>query len=53
MFDSQTDGIGVAPVTQYAHVRNKNSKTQGSSPYVVKVIFAYLKEVHLKERIRS
>ena len=31
--------IGVAPITQYTHVRNKNSKTQGSSPNVVKVIF--------------
>ena len=27
--------IGVAPITQYTHVRNKNSNTQGSSPNVV------------------
>ena len=31
--------IGVAPVTQYTLVRNKNSNTQESSPNVVKVIF--------------
>ena len=30
--------IGVAPITQYTHVRNKNNNTQESSPYVVKVI---------------
>ena len=34
----QTRIIGVAPITQYVHVRNKNSNTQGSSPNVVKVI---------------
>ena len=31
--------IGVAPIMQYTHMRNKNSNTQGSSPKVVKVIF--------------
>ena len=31
--------IGAAPITQYTHVRNKNSNTRGSSPNVVKVIF--------------
>ena len=30
--------IGVAPITQYTHVRDKNSNTQGTSPNVVKVI---------------
>ena len=34
--------IGVAHITQYTHVRNKNSNTQESSPNVVKVIFHYL-----------
>ena len=29
---------GVAPITQYTHVRNKNSNTQGSSRYMLKVI---------------
>ena len=27
--------IGVAPFTQFTHVLNKNSNTQGISPYVV------------------
>ena len=27
--------IGIAPITQYVHVRNKNSNTQGSSPNMV------------------
>ena len=31
--------IGVAPIKQYTHMRNKKTNTQGSSPYVVKVIF--------------
>ena len=31
--------IGVALITQFTQVCNKNSNTQGSSPYVVKVIF--------------
>ena len=30
--------IGVVPVTQYTHVRNKNSNTQVGLPNVVKVI---------------
>ena len=29
---------GVAPITQDTHVRYKNSQSQGSAPYVVKVI---------------
>ena len=32
------DIIGVAPITQPTHVRNKNSNIQRRSPYVVKVI---------------
>ena len=35
--------IGIAPITQYTHMRNKNSNTQGSSPNVVKVIFHTLR----------
>ena len=35
--------IGVVPIMQYTHVRNKNSNTQGSSPNVVKVIFHTLR----------
>ena len=31
--------IGVAPITQYTHLRYKNCDTQGSSPNVVKVIW--------------
>ena len=31
--------IGVAPIMQYKHVRNKNSNPQGSLLNVVKVIF--------------
>ena len=30
--------IVVAPITQYTHVPNENSNTQGSSPSMVKVI---------------
>ena len=30
--------IGVAPITQYTHLRYKNCDTQGSAPNVVKVI---------------
>ena len=37
--------IGVEPITQYTHVRNKNSNTHGSSSD-----FQYLKELLLKER---
>ena len=40
--------IGVAPITGYMHMRNKNSNTQGS-----KSGFPYLKELFLKKRIRS
>ena len=35
--------IGVAPITQYTHMRYNNSNTQGSSPNVVKVIFHTLR----------
>ena len=35
--------ISVAPITQFTHMRNKNSNTQESSPYVVKVIFHTLR----------
>ena len=31
--------IGVAPITQYRRMHNKNSNTKGSLPNVVKVIF--------------
>ena len=31
--------IGVAPIKQVTHMRNKNSNNQGRSPNVVKVIF--------------
>ena len=44
--------IGIAPFTQYTHMHNKNSNTQGSSPNVVSD-FPYLKELLLKERICS
>ena len=37
--NQQVIDIGVAPITQYTYMRNKNSSTQGSSPNVVKVIF--------------
>ena len=39
----QTKYIGVGPITQYMHMHNKNSNTQGSSPNVVKVIFHTLR----------
>ena len=39
---------GVDPITQYTHVRNKNSNTQGG-----KSDFLYLKELLLKEKIRT
>ena len=45
--------ICIAPITQYTHVYNKNSNTQGSSPHVVKVIFLTLRNSSSKERIRS
>ena len=31
--------VGVASITQYTHVPNRNNNTQGRSPNVVKVIF--------------
>ena len=46
--DNFTSFIGVAPITQYMHERNKNTNTQGSSPNVVKVI-SCLKALLLKE----
>ena len=33
----------VEPITQYTHVRYKNSNTQGSSPNVINVIFYTLR----------
>ena len=38
-FDYVMSFIGVSPIMQYMHVRNKDSNTQGSSPNVVKVFF--------------
>ena len=35
--------IGVAPITQHTHVRNKKSNIQGRSPNVVKTIFHTLR----------
>ena len=46
-FGKHLANIVVAPITQYTHVRNNISNTQGSSPVI------YLKELLLKERIRS
>ena len=45
---THTHTIGVAPITQKTHVRNKNSNTLGS-----KSEFLHHKELLLKERIRS
>ena len=42
-YETFSINIGVAPITQYTHVRNKNSNTQGSSPNVVKVVFHTLR----------
>ena len=39
MYETVVVYIGVAPITQITHVRNKNSSTQGSSPNVIEVIF--------------
>ena len=39
--------IVVEPITQYTHVRNKISNTQGSSPNMVECDFPYLKELLL------
>ena len=36
---NKIDTLGVAPITQFTHLHNKNSNTQGSSSKVVKVIF--------------
>ena len=38
--------IGVAPITQVTHVRNKDSKIQGRSLNVIKVIFHTIKNAH-------
>ena len=38
---------------QYTHVRNKNSNTQGSSPYMVNVIFHTLKNRSLRKEVAS
>ena len=40
--------IGVARITQYTHVRNKNRNIQGSSPKMVKSDFPNLKKTALK-----
>ena len=46
--------IGVASFTQVTHVRNKNSKIQGRSLNVIKVIFHTIRKCSvIKERIRS
>ena len=49
--------IGVAPITQLTHLRNKNSNIQGRSPDVVKKRFSMPsgnnEELLLNERIRS
>ena len=42
--------IGVAPITQYTHVRNKKSNTQGSSPNVVTMIFLGANSVPIFKR---
>ena len=41
---SQVQYIGVAPMTQVTHVRNKDNNNQGRSPNVVKVIFHTIKD---------
>ena len=43
--------IGVTPIMQVTHVRNKNSNVQGRSLTVIKVIF-HTKEMLINERIR-
>ena len=45
--------VGVAPITQYTHVRNIDSNTQRELTLCGKTDFQYLKELLLKERIRS
>ena len=43
--------IGVAPITQYTHMRNKTSNIQGGSPNVIKVIFHTLKVLWIFKNI--
>ena len=45
--------VSVAPITQYTHVRNEYSNTQGSSPNVVKVIFHTLRNCSLRKEFAS
>ena len=45
--------IGVASITQYTHVRNKIVTLKGGMTSNDKSAFPYLKELLLKERIRS
>ena len=45
--------IGVAPITQVSHMRNKNSNIQGRSLNVIKRDFPFYKELLIKESIRS
>ena len=47
--DCFTVCIGVAPISQYTHVRNKKSNTQGNSPNVVKVISHTKRNCSLRE----
>ena len=49
LFAKVISSIGVAPVMQYMHARNRNSNTQGSSPNVVKVVFYTLKNCSLRK----
>ena len=42
--------IGVAPITQYTHVRNKSSNTQWSPPNVVSDFHTSLREVPILRR---
>ena len=44
--------IGVAPITQVTHVRNKNSNIQGRSLNLISDCL-YYKELLIRERIRS
>ena len=41
---SSLNCIGVAPITQVTHVRNKNSDFQGRSLNVIKVVFHTIEE---------
>ena len=49
IFYRRTNDIGVAPITKYTHVRNRNSNSEGSSRNIVKVIF-YILRTALKEK---